>query len=290
MLEHDETPLHASFLRLKETSLMRSHLTELSLRAVKPQGKQIKIWDRTTPGFGVRINGASKSWIVMYGQRRSLKVIGRYPEISLADARKVARKLLATYQERPQTVTFGEALERYYAIHFPTLRDSTAYTRKGVIERRYRKWERREICEITSQDIVHTLDGMLDTPVERYNAFKELKFFLRWCVGRQYLETNPCERLQPPRRGPARDRVLSDEELRTVWDAAEATTPVLFGNVVKMLILTGQRRGEVAKMRWEWIDTVARTITIPREVAKNGRQHTFSCSPDSIRATTEAGL
>ncbi len=253
---------------------MRAHLTDVTVRALKPAAKQTKIWDKTTPGFGIRINGNSKSWIVMYGRRRSLKVLGRYPETPLADARKVAKKILAEQSERAPTPTFGDALERYYAVHFPTLRASTAYARKGVLERHYRKWERKELADITPQHVVLTLDGLLHTPVERYNAFKELKFFLRWCVGRQYLETNPCERLQPPKRGASRDRVLTDDELSKVWHAScKLRAP--FSNLAKLLILTGQRRGETAKMRWEWIDTQTRTITIPKEVAKNGRQHCF---------------
>jgi hypothetical protein len=69
---------------------MRAHLTDVSVRAFAASDKQVKVWDTKTPGFGVRINGRTKSWIVMYGQARTLKVLGRYPELSLADARKQA--------------------------------------------------------------------------------------------------------------------------------------------------------------------------------------------------------
>jgi len=59
---------------------MRLHLTEIAVRALKPKpDKQFKAWDTTTPGFGILVSEHSKSWIVMHGARRALKVIGRFP-------------------------------------------------------------------------------------------------------------------------------------------------------------------------------------------------------------------
>jgi hypothetical protein len=61
---------------------MRAQLTDLSVRSFKPEpGKQLKVWDTKTPGFGLRVNGGTKSWIVMYGKSRTLKVLGRYPSL-----------------------------------------------------------------------------------------------------------------------------------------------------------------------------------------------------------------
>jgi hypothetical protein len=73
---------------------MRAHLTELGVRALKPACEQVKVWDTTTPGFGV-IVGKSKSFFVMYGRKRAVKVLGRFPDTTLAGARAAAKKPLA---------------------------------------------------------------------------------------------------------------------------------------------------------------------------------------------------
>ena len=76
---------------------MRAHLTDVVVRGLRPvPGKQTKVWDTLTAGFGVLVSERSKSWIVMYGRKRALKVIGHYPAVSLADARSAARKMIAS--------------------------------------------------------------------------------------------------------------------------------------------------------------------------------------------------
>jgi integrase len=72
------------------------------------------------------------------------------------------------------------------------------------------------------------------------------------------------------------DRVLTDDELVAVWRAADK---YLFGAIVRLCILTGQRRGEIVQMRWDWIDE--KMITIPGDVSKNSRTHTFPLGPEA---------
>jgi hypothetical protein len=70
------------------------HLTDLSVRALKPADKQTTYWDTTTPAFGVRVGKRSKTWTVIRGRTRERLSIGRFGEVSLADARKEAMRLL----------------------------------------------------------------------------------------------------------------------------------------------------------------------------------------------------
>ena len=89
---------------------MRLQLTDLSIKSLKPLSeKQLKVWDTRTPGFGIRVNGNSKSWIVMYGKSRRLKTLGRYPTISLSDARRKALVVLGTQPEASTAPTFPDA-------------------------------------------------------------------------------------------------------------------------------------------------------------------------------------
>jgi len=103
----------------------------------------------------------------------------------------------------------------------------------------------------------------------------------RWAVSRGIIERSPCEGIEAPSTEKPRDRVLSLDELRLVWCAADLLG-FPFGPVVKLLILSGQRRSEVGGMEWTELDLEARTWTIPAARSKNRRQHTVPLSPQAI--------
>jgi len=101
-----------------------------------------------------------------------------------------------------------------------------------------------------------------------------------WAIKRDTVRTNPFLDLPMPAAGPARDRVLSDDELKAVWNAAgRAIVP--FGPMVRMLILTGQRREEVAGMRWEDVSEDLDLWTIPGSETKNGKPHLVPLTEDA---------
>jgi integrase len=257
---------------------MRAQLTDIGVRALKPADRQYKVWDTKTSGFGIIVGSTTKSWFAVYGRSRKFKAIGRYPDMSLADARTAAKKLLMERSDRPGSKSFGEALDLYYAIHFPTLRQSSSYALTGLMERHYRSWASKDLDDITPGEIVRHLDTLLKTPTERYKAFKELRAFFRWCVGRQYMHSNPAASLTAPEQPKSRDRVLSDTELTAVWRAAEATSGN-FSKIVRLLILTGMRRGETSRLRGEYIDRQKRVITLPGSATKNGNEHQVYYGP-----------
>jgi hypothetical protein len=121
---------------------------------------------------------------------------------------------------------------------------------------------------------VHVLDQIVASvrPYRANRALAALKKLTNWALDRGMIEVNPIAGLKPPHRERARDLVLSDEELLSLMRAAEAEG-YPFGNALKMLILTGQRRGEVAGMRWSEIDLERAVWTIPAARSKNGRSH-----------------
>jgi integrase len=91
-------------------------------------------------------------------------------------------------------------------------------------------------------------------------------------MARGYMVINPCAAIKL-KKIPPRTRVLSDAELRAVWTAT--SQPYAFNYIVRLCILLGQRRGEIGLLRAEYIDWESRTITLPPEIVKNGRKHTF---------------
>src|SRR5262249_4569438 len=141
------------------------------------------------------------------------------------------------------------------------------------------RWRRRLITDITRRDVLDLLDGLVadGRPVAANRALTAIRKMVNWAIGRDILATSPCASVKPPTPEQARDRVLSDVELGNVWRAAEELSGP-FGALVKLLILTGQRRDEVARMAWREVDLDARLWTLPKERSKNGQPHDIPLS------------
>ncbi|MBL0116659.1 MAG: DUF4102 domain-containing protein [Sphingomonadales bacterium] len=89
--------------------MAKIHLTDVAVKALKPTDRYVTYWD-TMPGFGIRVGKQSKTWTVMRGRSRERISIGRYPDISLSDARAEAKRLLSTAPEpKNSTMRFDEA-------------------------------------------------------------------------------------------------------------------------------------------------------------------------------------
>ncbi len=222
-------------------------------------------FDEKTPAFGIRVGKSRKTWIVLKEPNRTKVRIGHYPAMSLADARKRALVVIGTpMQDRTKAPTFPEAREKF--LQQGNWRVST----RNEIARNLTKhftW-RDPIDKITYRDAAEVIDGIKGKS-QAFHAFKDLKTFFNWCVPR-YLKMSPCQGLKPPGQNPPRSRVLNNDELRAVWRAAtEYGYP--FGDIVRLLILTGQRRGEIAGLRRDWVN--GDMIEFPPEVTKNAREH-----------------
>jgi integrase len=259
-------------------------LTEITLRALKgPETGQVDYWDKTLGGFGVRVSqGGTKTFIAFYGVPRQRVTIGRYPTISLADARSEAKRILAEHtlgKHRPKSVAWDDAQKAFLAeckqrvddgdLKARTLADYTRLLNK------YFALGRRQLSDITADDITRRLDRITDAPSERNHALVAVKVFLRWAhkPPRRYIAHNPCDGMVPTKR-PSRKRVLTPAELAAVYRTAVAGDDT-FSHIVSLLILTGQRRGEVGGLQREWISAKERTITLPGFITKNGSVHTF---------------
>jgi integrase len=122
-------------------------------------------------------------------------------------------------------------------------------------------------------------------PAAANKALKSLKTFLHWCVGRAVLDRSPADGVPLPSKAVARDRVLDDTELAKIIITARQIGN-LYGGIVELLALTGQRREEVARMSWEELDLKQRTWTLPRARTKNSKAHIVHLSDQSIRVLT----
>lgn len=102
-----------------------------------------------------------------------------------------------------------------------------------------------------------------------------------WAVAKHELAASPMQNMKPPAKIVSRERALSDQELRLVWLGAEALGWP-FGPIIHLLILTGQRRDEVAGLRWPEIDMVAKRWLLPAERSKNGEENLVPLSPEAF--------
>jgi integrase len=124
-------------------------------------------------------------------------------------------------------------------------------------------------------------------PILANRVLDSLKTFFIRCVKDGKLAKSPCEGIDPPSPKNPGDRVLSDDEVRLVWQAAEKMGPP-FGLMVQLLILTGQRRGEVAGMERQELDHAKRLWTLPPPRVKNNRRHAVPLSPQALAVIERA--
>jgi len=150
-------------------------------------------------------------------------------------------------------------------------------------------WVGRSIHEISKRDIVELVSAIEQrgAPVAANKALKSIKTFLRWCVGRAILDQSPAEGVPLPSKEVARDRALDDDELAQVILAARQIGGP-YGGIVELLALTGQRREEVARLRWEELDLAQRVWTLPKSRTKNAKAHVVHLSEQSIAVLTRA--
>jgi integrase len=151
-----------------------------------------------------------------------------------------------------------------------------------------RRWAGRAVTDIAPQEVSAAIRAIVDrgAPYQAHNAFGYLRGLFNWAIGTgEYgLDASPVERLQPAKligKREARARVLTDAELRGVWQvAAEMGYP--YGPVFRLLILTGQREREVSEMAWPEIDLDKRLWTIPLERMKGGAAHEVPLLPAAL--------
>ncbi|MEM8970822.1 MAG: integrase arm-type DNA-binding domain-containing protein [Pseudomonadota bacterium] len=246
-------------------------LTDLAIQKLKlPETGQVDYWDQNLPGFGVRVSkGGTRSFMVLAHRER--KHLGRYPTMSLKDARTEARRLLfdpvVAAQIAPPVIMFKEAVEQYLRAKSTELRASTFrdYTRLlGRFQFRC------SVADIRPYMVTDALDEFTRR-TDKSHAFTVLKVFFGWCLAQEYCRSNPMQHLKKPKLPPARDRVLDDDELTEIWAACEELGK--YGSIVRLLMLTGQRAGQIAWLQEKWINKEKTGIEFPAEVMKNNREH-----------------
>lgn len=262
--------------------------------------KYLELWDTLLPGFGLRIgHGGKRSFVVMTrisGRQRRF-TIGSYPSLSLADARERARELLQSAQigldpkefelrrardsRRQRRLTFGSVSADYMRDHGSSLRWGHEVQRMITVDL-LPHWESVPISEITRQDVKDMLAAKANSaPIAANRLLSVIRQIFNYALDEELVEHSPTARVRAPARNPERERVLSDEEIRAIWEATE-TIGYPIGPFVRVLFLTAQRLREVSRMEWEDISIESAAWTLPGAKSKSGRGHLVPLSPTAI--------
>jgi integrase len=275
---------------------MRSNLTAAFIASVKPPARgRLALWDDTFPGFGLRVtSGGRKTWVITYrfDGRPRMATLGHYPGIGLADARGIAREKLteasrgtdpgASKAARRRAETFADLARLYLEKHAPRKR-SAREDRRIIDKDLLPAWGSRKAREIRRADVIQVLDRIVDrgSPGMANNTRALISKLFNFALGRDLVDVNPVAGVARPGQARRRDRVLSPDEIRTLWRELDAW-PAKIGAGFRLALATAQRRGEVLGMRWNELDLEAGAWTIPAERSKNGLPHRVSLGPVAL--------
>ena len=137
-------------------------------------------------------------------------------------------------------------------------------------------WRGRRLADVSRRDVNLLLDDIVErgAPIAANRVLAIFRKFCKWAVSREIISHSPCEGVLARSTETPRDRVLDDRELRLIWNAAN-TLGWPYEAIVKLLLLTGARRGEVVGMRWAEVDFERKLWSLPADRVKNKRPHTL---------------
>lgn len=283
--------------------------TDKGVAALKPKAARYEVKEPGRTGLGLRVTPkGAKTWTFVYrfedAQRRM--VLGSYPVMGLASARvalAAAREKLqlgtdpgAEVAEQRQAErsapTIAELVDEYLERHARrTMRPITAAEDERLLRRDVvPAWGKRRAKDIGRRDIILLLDGIEErgAPVLRNRVAGLLSRLFMFALDRGVVDASPAigiRRLEET----ARDRYLSKDEIRSFWhglDAIDATASVK--TALRFLLMTGQRRGEVAGAFRAEIDDVEALWHLPAARAKNGRDNLVPLPPMAVELIAAA--
>lgn len=280
----------------------RTKFTDTVVRALRPPAEgQTVVYDATVPRFGLRLAaGGARTWVVRYKIRGRSRwfTLGTYPVLSLADARKKAKEALAKVvqgqdpaterREANEAITFGELKDQYIEKHAKSKMRSWREEERMLKKYPPASWRDVAAKDLRRRDIRELVERIAaeGAPIMANRVRSCLHRVFNFGIRRELVEVNPCSMIERPGKETSRDRVLSADELRAVWNALDeedAVNAALF----KLFLYTAQRGYELRTMRWEDLDLDAAWWTIPAERAKNGKAHRVPLAPPVVAILRE---
>ena len=248
-------------------------LTDLKVKKLVPRDKRYEVLDGK--GLSIRVMPtSSKSWVFRYmidGRARRM-TLGAYPTLSLSEVRELHAKAMQDIErgidpsikqmeakaERKTAPTFTDLIKELWSMELK--HQKSGVERKRLLEKDIvPDWGKRKVVDIKRRDIVLLLDRVRErAPITANRLHGALSRLFNFAAERGIIEDSPCTRIKkPPEKG--RSRVLTDSEIKLLWKALDIdNTEIDIYRIsklaLKMVLLTGQRPGEVCGMAWNEID------------------------------------
>ena len=286
----------------------RVALTDRFCSTAKSIGGRTDYFDATVPGLALRVTEQGhRSWCYLFTSprdgKRARATIGTYPATSLAAARGKALEAKGHVEagQDPRLVLAGQAtagmtvaglVDAYLADP-----EKAALRSKAEIDRRLRKnvvpvIGEVKLAELRRRDVRNVTDAILKRgrKVEATRVFEDVRAMVRWAVQNEYLDANPLDGMGKPAEATSSNRVLSEDEIRTLWQGLPdaLARSVQCQRIIKLCLVTGQRVGEVAGIVAAEIDLKAREWRLPGNRTKNGHPHVVPFSDLAIEIIKEA--
>jgi integrase len=243
-------------------------------------------WDSKLTGFGKRLRDGRETWIIQYrlGHKQRRMTLGSAAKLTPAQAREQARRRLAQVElgqdpaaEKRQSRaeakhTLRGVIVRYLEARQGALRPKTYTEVRRYLNEHWASLHGVPINSIGRADVALELGKMTRSNgrMAALRARVALSSLYVWALGEGIAEANPVIGTNKPSEASPRDRVLSDDELTAIWNAAGADD---YGRIVRLLVLSGARREEIGGLAWNEIDAKERLIRLPAERCKNHRAH-----------------
>jgi integrase len=255
---------------------------------VPPGARDVQIFDDKLPGFGLRKFASGKaSFFVKFnvGKQQRRMSLGVATASGLEDARAAAEKILAKARlgddaqaakkaERAKRAsTLGSLIPQYLATRAADIAPSYFTATSRYLNEHWKPMHGCAIEAVERRDVVRVLDNIADDcgKVAADRARAALSGFYAWAIDRSHADTTPVLHVKNRANGGGRDRVLSEDELAQVWRAAVGMGD--YGVILRLLILTGQRKSEIGDLSWPEIDVQHKQIELPATRTKNKRAH-----------------
>jgi len=323
-MQHALSLKHTIFVTyMKPKDMPRQELTNKHCEHAEiPSAGQLEIWDTKIPGLGLRLSqGGRKAFVVMVrvrglGKQRRV-TLGAYPKLGLAKARIRAKEIIEDAQlgvdprekaeterqakaklkretERRNHQTFEKIakdfIENYAKVNAPRYWRAME---RSLVNHAYPFWEARPIHEISRADVRELIRSTSrTTPIAANRLLQILRKLFDWAAKEELVEASPVVGIDKPARERERERVLTDAEIRAIWNASNEKLQHPFGTLIKLLFTTAQRRNEVAGMIWDELNFDTGHWSIPGSRAKNAKGHLCPLSPlalEILKATPETG-
>jgi integrase len=280
-----------------ENADMRKLLTDKGIAATRPPATgRTQIFDTVRTGLCFRITANNvRSWshVYRYGGEWRRDSLGAYPKVGLARARELARDAQEAIGrgDDPRTLKAGAEAAAAQTVADTITAIGERFIAKHAAQRRWRELERvmrrdvmprwgdRPLASVTRRDVIELVDGVVDrgSPVQANRTLVVLKIFFGWCVDRDIIDADPTARVKKPTKEIPRERTLTAPEIAAFWHICDDIGEP-FGSLFKLLLLTAQRKSEIAHLEWSEIQADKRRIEIAGAKYKTGRPHAVPLS------------